>query len=265
VHNYMRANDIYEQIRRLLLAEGGPGDDADMVAHLQQKGVVDDVVRALRHNRAGAHVGSGAPPADAAAAATGPHIALRLRGGTAFSDALCFAGEADGDAPAFLQLHINFSGQRFVSAAVPFSDRPELTGLFRLALLNGSGGARSSADQLQLLRDTSLSHVQFCATRIDGATGAVSIVGTNVLEWRRVLVTGHFEGPIELFRFGGGSQSPVGVLSVRLELAPAIREGRGLSNEYLSEHLRTAYMVRSKAESDLEAYCRTWWQHFVGL
>ena len=40
VHNYMRANEIYDQIRRLLAAEGGPGDDSEMVAHLQQKGIV---------------------------------------------------------------------------------------------------------------------------------------------------------------------------------------------------------------------------------
>ena len=68
VHNYMRANDIYAQIKRILVQEGGAVDDEKVVAHLQQRGVVDEVVRALRHTSVGKNVGSSAPPADAAPA-----------------------------------------------------------------------------------------------------------------------------------------------------------------------------------------------------
>ena len=32
------------------------------------------------------------------------------------------------------------------------------------------------------------------------------VLGSNVLDWRMVLVSGRYEGSIELFRFGGGSQ-----------------------------------------------------------
>lgn len=106
--------------------------------------------------------------------------------------------------------------------------------------------------------------LQFVVTRV-ARNGTVTVVGTNVLEWRRVLVTGEFEGPIELFRFGGGSQVPVGVISVRLERSPAIKPGTGLENQFLSDHFRTEFMVRSKAESDFEAYCRTWWRDFIEL
>jgi centrosomal protein CEP76 len=262
VHNYMRANDIYQQIQQVLKDGGGGGamgDDAEAIAHMQQKGIVDEVVAALRHTRVGANVGSGPPPA--AARGKGPHIVLRLRGGTAFSDALRFDEDGEGGPAAFVQLHVNFAGQRFVSAAVPFTDRPELTGLFRLALRPGSA---RSFDHLELLNDKHQGPLQFAVTRVAG-DGRVTVVGTNVLEWRRVLVTGNFEGPVELFRFGGGSQVPVGVISVRLELSPAIKDGSGLKNQFLSDHLRTEYMVRSKAESDFEAYCRTWWRDFTQL
>jgi centrosomal protein CEP76 len=262
VHNYMRANDIYQQIQKVLKQGGhGPmGGDAEAIAHMQQKGIVDEVVAALRHTRVGTNVGSAPPPAPARG--KGPHVVLRLRGGTAFSDALRFDEEgADAGTAAFVQLHINFAGQRFVSSAVPFTDRPELTGLFRLALRPGSS---RSFDHLELLNDKQQGPLQFAVTRV-ASDGRVTIVGTNVLEWRRVLVTGNFEGPVELFRFGGGSQVPVGVISVRLELSPAIKDGTGLKNQFLSDHLRTEFTVRSKAESDFEAYCRTWWRDFVEL
>ena len=137
VHNYMRANDIYQQIQKVLKEGGGAmGSDGEAIAHMQQKGIVDEVVRTLRHTRIGSNVGSGPPPA--AARGKGPHIVLRLRGGTAFSDALRF--EEAGATEAFVQLHVNFAGQRFVSAAVPFTDRPELTGLFRLVLRGPARG-----------------------------------------------------------------------------------------------------------------------------
>jgi len=258
VHNYMRANDIYQQIQKVLKEGGGAmGSDGEAIAHMQQKGIVDEVVRTLRHTRIGSNVGSGPPPA--AARGKGPHIVLRLRGGTAFSDALRF--EEAGATEAFVQLHVNFAGQRFVSAAVPFTDRPELTGLFRLVLRPGS---TRSFDHLELLNDKQQGPLQFAVTRVS-ADGHTTVVGTNVLEWRRVLVTGHFEGPVEMFRFGGGSQVPVGVLSVRLELSPEIKEGSGLKNQFLSDHLRTEYMVRSKAEADFEAYCRIWWREFTQI
>ena len=94
--------------------------------------------------------------------------------------------------------------------------------------------------------------LQFVVTRV-ARNGTVTVVGTNVLEWRRVLVTGEFEGPIELFRFGGGSQVPVGVISVRLERSPAIKPGTGLENQFLSDHFRTEFMVRSKARQSEES------------
>ena len=52
---------------------------------------------------------------------------------------------------------------------------------------------------------------------------------------------------------------------MRLELAPAIQDGDGLSDQFLREHMRAEYMVRSKAETDFEAYCRSWWREYSAL
>ena len=93
------------------------------VCDAHQRGIVEEVVTALRHSRVGSNVGSAPPPA--AARGKGPHIvlrcapvylsvclslslfvsvslsphpppaALRLRGGTAFADALRFEEEGE--------------------------------------------------------------------------------------------------------------------------------------------------------------------------
>eukprot|EP01052_Picozoa_sp_SAG31_P035276 SAG31_NODE_4233_length_3434_cov_1.980810_4_plen_134_part_00 len=89
--------------------------------------------------------------------------------------------------------------------------------------------------------------------------------GTNELDVRRLLTSGHFEGPVELFRFGGGSQVPVGVVSVRADLQPDVRPGSGLSEQYVSEHLRDEHARQAKAESDFDAYARRWLTEFESV
>lgn len=117
IKQYLQSSDIKQKIHSILHHEGGrPYRDGELLSRLQQREIVDEIVKTLQTGSAGEAVGSGSPPVPAG---DGARILLRLRGGVAFSDALRLsagAGDEDGldegVSASFIQMHICYAGQR---------------------------------------------------------------------------------------------------------------------------------------------------------
>lgn len=52
------------------------------------------------------------------------------------------------------------------------------------------------------------------------------------------------------------------MVSLCADLKPDIREGAGLTAQYVSDHLRSEHARQSKAEADFDAYARSWLRDF---
>jgi len=255
VHEFMRAQEVYGRVKEIV---GSPaGSDADREAQIMRElsshGIVDEVVRALRSRRAGAAVGLGLPPAAAAAGSSGaPQLLLRVVGGRAFTDVL----DADVAGSRFLQLHVSFAGQRFSTPAVPDETDPALTGLFALDL------SALRATPAALVRQCA--PIQFVVTRI-GADGTAEVVGTQLLEWRKALVTGFFSGTLELTRYGGGTKVPSGLLYTRLELTPTPRGAAAADEERVRDQLTAEHVAESAAEREFDAHARAFCREYSDM
>eukprot|EP01052_Picozoa_sp_SAG31_P035277 SAG31_NODE_4233_length_3434_cov_1.980810_5_plen_441_part_00 len=162
----LESSDIKQKIHSILHHEGGrPYREGEILSRLQQKEIVDELVKTLQGSTSGSQVGSGAPPV--VDSGRGTRILLRLRGGVAFSDALRLSNSlgdeagSEEDPLSFVQIHVCYAGQRFVSPAVPFTDRPELVAAFSMDM-----GTRSRNDYIAMLTKTPATPIHFVATRI---------------------------------------------------------------------------------------------------
>lgn len=166
IKEYLESSDIKQKIHSILHHEGGrPYREGEILSRLQQKEIVDELVKTLQGSTSGSQVGSGAPPV--VDSGRGARILLRLRGGVAFSDALRLSNSlgdeagSEEDPLSFVQIHVCYAGQRFVSPAVPFTDRPELVAAFSMDM-----GTRSRNDYIAMLTKTPATPIHFVATRI---------------------------------------------------------------------------------------------------
>jgi centrosomal protein CEP76 len=280
IHEHLRGAGVYESMRaivsQVVADPAGSGDDqADaagtdaIIRALQQKGVISDLVASLSAQLEPQGVGretpSTASPLTLPVLLTGErYLHISLLGGKAFVDHISTA-RAGAGAVETLSIHAQLGSQRARSRPVaatidpPFDD----SFLFKLAppAPGGAGGAAG------LLSQKSLLHLVLLRSTADGAVREV--VGTHLLEWRKVLTVGAAAActvSVELSGVREEAKLPVGVLDLRLELLPRPTddEAKALPAERdLLAQLRAERASEADAERAFFAYARAWWHEYV--
>lgn len=293
IHEHLRSAGTYESMRAIVAQvvadPAGSGDDqADatgtdaVIRALQQKGVISDLVTSLSAQLepqaawpASAPVGSS--PASLPVLLSGErYLHVSLLGGKAFVEHIsASSGTGQSSSIETLTIHAQLGAQRarsrpVVAAVDPSFDDSFLFKLSRPPAPKGAPGAHAAAAASGvdgLLAHKQLLHLVLVRASEDGVQREV--VGTHLLEWRKVLTVGSpcaCTVSVELSGVREEAKLPVGVLDIRLELLPPVPEADAASlpaERDLVAQLRAERAAEADAERAFFAYARAWWAEFV--
>lgn len=260
IHEHLSRHNVYGQLRGIIAehAKGNPdfdpSDSEAIVRLIRERGVVTDLLGRLDASVGVAGAGAGASgPRNTALRHVRPHqryLHVRLLGGRAFLDNLDLDPKAAQDQSMVVSFH--FGAQRFRSAPQPCACDPSFEDDFLLLL---DPAAASAVDLIEL--DTPLHIV---VTKEDNAFQRATVLGENVVDWRRALKTGFLALTVELS--GASSGVPSGLLELQIETIPA---GRRYSEEDIANAVHDQRTQTTALDREFLIYARRWWAEFHGV
>lgn len=244
-------------------------DTQAVISALQQRGILSDLIDKLTVGGApqlepGPSVGlASTVPSLPTVLGSEQHLLIHLLGGKAFVGINRQGPEGtEGDT---LVVHVQMGSVRWRSKAVPYSVDPPFEGSCLLPL---PGPATPSGRAKDLLHTKQLIHI--VVVREASGDGNAEVLGSHLLEWRRVLVAPADQASasvsVELSSVGALALLPAGIVDIRLELLPplgAAGQGRAPSTAELEQQLQRERTAEGEAERLFFAHARGWWQDFL--
>lgn len=271
---------FHDQIRQLVAEHvererskpgggAGPASDGDVLAELDRRGLLGDLVAdAVRSVQL---VSTAAPASDAGVgtrqlasrlgsapvpAGGGPlRLRLTVLSGAAFLEHL---GHADDAELPTLCLDVAFLGQRIRSHAVPSACEPVFNATFSFDLPSGD---------LRECARTAGAPVHVLLVRVD-PDQSHAIAGAYALEWRKLLATGSASATLELTGLGEAERVAAGLLHVTLELlacGPGARVPTLLVPDEVDAVLRHERAAEAEADKLFFIYAKQWWRDFLQI
>eukprot|EP00297_Palpitomonas_bilix_P002881 CAMPEP_0113908950 /NCGR_PEP_ID=MMETSP0780_2-20120614/26506_1 /TAXON_ID=652834 /ORGANISM="Palpitomonas bilix" /LENGTH=642 /DNA_ID=CAMNT_0000904555 /DNA_START=152 /DNA_END=2077 /DNA_ORIENTATION=- /assembly_acc=CAM_ASM_000599 len=281
VHRHLQANDIYSQLRSFVTDfvkekdTSGLTSEDELLQAVQEKGVVDELLKSLREEGTGTSVafgpsfGSGVLPlklpafedADESSRRGRSHSDLPKSGGVYLHIRIlsgsAFGIDGDEDPHSQCTLHMAFKGQRCSSRPVTYEAEPQFDDSFLVTLRE----SKESGSPLLHIQEK----IEVVVVRTE-KSGETSLVGTQKIDWRKVLSSGFLSLAVELLGSAnaGGAALSAGVLNLRLQLLPSakrfilpeIEVGRTAAQERASE---------GQIERKFFAFAKSWWKEYLSL
>eukprot|EP00286_Rhodomonas_abbreviata_P010675 CAMPEP_0181342296 /NCGR_PEP_ID=MMETSP1101-20121128/30917_1 /TAXON_ID=46948 /ORGANISM="Rhodomonas abbreviata, Strain Caron Lab Isolate" /LENGTH=664 /DNA_ID=CAMNT_0023453729 /DNA_START=102 /DNA_END=2096 /DNA_ORIENTATION=+ len=254
IHEHLHSSNVFGQVRAFvrdfLAQEQGVALDEDkLLAALHEKRIIEELVGSLGKEQTTERLtsrSSHTPGKDR----NGRYLHLRVSGGSAFVDQVLESSDSPkGD----LVAHFFFHGQRHSTKPVPCCADPQFDDgfLFRLDGMD--------IETLASIKDNIYIVVvhQSCEDRC-------SVIGTQSVEWRKLLVTGYLKLVTELSGIGGDSAVPVGVLSLHMEFLPKVATAfKGA--EAIAAHLKDEKDKAADKERRFFSMAKLWWKEFLQI
>ena len=303
IHNHVNRADVMNKIQscveQTLGTAEGQLDETELLATLQAKGIVDDILSSLQLEETThiqpplkdelspgdgfLEVGSACSCEDREPAAQSVHPTLKrmelhphkryllvhVRGGRAFLEHI--NEEVDSSIPGHhyrrptFTLYACFRGQRYQSREVPCSCDPDIHETF-LLLLSRRHGTDDGVVQHLSSRDalSFADPVHLVLVRSD-FTGEREVVGTARVEWRGALSadSGKLSVPVELGGYGAEARITAGVLEVQLEVVS--RGTDSLQEDVVTTQLKIEQNRYSEAERMFLVYAKQWWREYLQI
>ncbi|KAL2083856.1 hypothetical protein ACEWY4_019374 [Coilia grayii] len=282
IRDHLVKVNIHDKIRDVL-GESRAGLDPqrqlsgeDFMGALQQRGLVDDIMKDLTLNvdnvrdtenlektpNQSEHIGV----IQAERSSINPkrrYLYLQILGGKAFLEHLQVPNRISAEACSTLTLCINFRNQRFRSKPVLCECEPELQeGFFLEVHQNLTGNENKMADCSTLLSMCDPIHMVLIKTAPSGDTVLTS---SHFLDWRSVLSApgGKTSIAIELLGVGRDCKAPVGVLNVKLELYPPLPDR--LSTDVVTTQQSLERQKTAEKDRLFLVYAKQWWREFLDI
>ena len=255
VHHLLKTQNVYGDIRDFVLeflqqegqdmSENTRLSPDQLIRSLQEKGVVEDLVKSLMQST------TGTPMNQSALSPSKQYLHLTLKGGRAFAE---FTHATPG---SNLSVHFQFGHHRFQSKAVPCSCDPlfDEVHLFPFDTIHTS----QFADFHTLMELKQSLNIVVVLTQEDHTA---TVVGTQTLEWRKVLRTGSISLSVELVDPSPESKAAAGVLLMRLDLIPTPTVQVVPENDILSQ-LKSERIREAEIERQFFLYAKSWWQEYL--
>ncbi|XP_034467299.1 centrosomal protein of 76 kDa isoform X1 [Hippoglossus hippoglossus] len=286
IHNHLLKSGIRGKIREVL-AENVRDDqgrshqslsEADFLSALQNRGIIDDVMKDLHFNQeALMDAKKGSPPKRAPDFVdkeitqlkksnidpSRRYLYLQVLGGKAFLEHLQEPEPLPGQVCSTFTLYVHFRNQRFHSKPVPCACEPNLEeGLLFEIHRDGIGESNKMADATALLSVSDPVHLVLIKTDTSSET---TLVSSYFLDWRIVLGAPSRKTcfAVELMGVGSESKVPAGVLTVSLELYPPLTET--LSTDIISTQQSLERKRTAEKERLFLVYAKQWWREFLEI
>eukprot|EP00762_Andalucia_godoyi_P003172 ANDGO_00990.mRNA.1 Centrosomal protein of 76 kDa OS=Danio rerio GN=cep76 PE=2 SV=1 len=265
IDKHLRTQGVYSQIRSILASEllqEGDHSKEKILSLLQEKGVLSQLLSSVQASSQSSTLSEPLFRADSRHAFAPSNIQARLRhdqyylhihlvGGRAFTHE--FVQEAGGKQK--FTVHFRFGSQRFQSNPVGVAVDPSFDEQFLVQLCGVSEHPVNVKDLLHVV-------VTKHSDDLTLAGRTQEFVGSHLLDWRRVLKSGASSIAVELASSDPDMQLPSGILHLRLEILPKLRENHVMSEEELQNRLEQELSVESAAERDLLVYAKHWWKAY---
>ncbi|EKX35199.1 hypothetical protein GUITHDRAFT_118642 [Guillardia theta CCMP2712] len=255
ISDHLKSTNVYGQVRSFVRdflesEEGMDINEDKLLTTLHEKRVVEEVLNSLGREHGNQLSHSSTPTSALAKKAGGKFLHVRLKKGRGFVDHLHDA--------SCLRLHAFFfimmaSSQRHASKPVPCDVEPNFDDTFLFHLPGNSDRPVSALS----------SPIHMVVTQ-QGSDDRLEIIGTQEIEWRKVLVSGRLSIDVELMGLSGDSTVAVGLLGLQLELLPK-------SHNLLADEVSLEQVIKAERESLLEHERRffnsakIWWKEFLQI
>lgn len=282
IHDHLVKMNIHNKIRNILTEEGiDPGfvSEEDLLHALQQRGIVDDVVKDLTLDRVTetevmeTKTPEKAPNRNENIIVTHNekvnidpkrrYLYFQILGGKAFLEHLQEPDKVPGGISSTYTLCLGFRNQRFRSKPVPCACEPDLQESFLLEVhQDAKGNGSKMADSSIMLSMCDPIHMVLIKTDPSGDTALVS---SHFLDWRAVLGAPHGRTSIavELLGVGRECKVPIGVLNVKLELYPPLVDH--LSVDVIGTQQSLERQRTAEKERLFLVYAKQWWREFLEI
>jgi centrosomal protein CEP76 len=257
IHDHLQQHNVYSQIRGILNShaaehvEFNPNSPDDVMGVLRERGLIQQVIGNLEQPGRTTSIATGAGNAGLSKMALGPNeriLHVRLVGGRAFLENFDDGdGQRQRRADQVMYVNVHFGAQRFRSSPQPCVCDPPFDDDFIL---------RFPPSVRELVECGTPLHVTVTSEHKSGLRSTV--VGENVVEWRKVLKNGFLNMSVELA--GPNPGVPAGLVELQLEMIP--HHGRQCTDDEISLNAERERSGNTASDREFLIYARRWWQEF---
>ena len=265
INEHLRESNVYGKVRSFvrdfLASEAGVALEEDkLLTALHEKKVVEELIASMGKDGerplslAIGRAGAAGPQKPLAPAKGQKFLHVQVEKGAAFTDALVDGSNLHPSAqPGSIVVHMCLQGQRHCTRAVPLAPEPEFNDgfVFRLQV----------AENEPLSALNSHLHIVVVKQTADDCT---DVIGTQSVEWRRVLLSGFLAITVELTGVGGDAAAAAGTLQLNLELMPKVANTL-TSDEALSAQVRADREREAERDRRFFAAAKAWWKDFLQI
>ncbi|XP_041963440.1 centrosomal protein of 76 kDa [Alosa sapidissima] len=280
IRGHLVQMNIHDKIRSILTEtreDLDPGfvSEGDLLRALEQRGVVDDVMKELTLHVDSVTEAEISDPPNKSEKISVTHaekinidlkrryLNVQILGGKAFLEHLQEPDKTLGGICSTLTLCLGFCNQRFRSKPVPCACEPDLQESFLLEVhQDATGNGNKMADSSTMLSMCDPIHMVLIKTDTSGDTVLTS---SHFLDWRTVLCAPHGRTSIAIELLGVGSECkvPIGVLNVKLELYPPLVDH--LSVDVITTQQSLERQKTAEKERLFLVYAKQWWREFLAI
>eukprot|EP00802_Teleaulax_amphioxeia_P006340 Tamp_06344.p1 GENE.Tamp_06344~~Tamp_06344.p1 ORF type:complete len:666 (-),score=132.13 Tamp_06344:739-2655(-) len=264
INEHLRSSNVYGKVRSfvrdfLATEEGVALEEDKLLTYLHEKKVVEDLIASMgrEHERplTGAQSGRKAHASSFVPTRGEKWLHVKVGKAAGFTESL-FDASSLHPVPAHkssVVAHLCLQGQRERTKPVALTAEPDLDDgfLFRL----------QPADNQPLSSLAARLHIVVVKQTADDR---VEIIGTQRVEWRRVLQTGYLSLTLELTGLGGDTSVPVGTLNLNLELLPKMVNTL-TSEAELSAQVRGERERHADGDRRFFQTAKAWWKDFLQI
>ena len=300
IHSHVNRADVMERIQSCVEQTLGSSDrqpdETELLASLQAKGIVDDILRSLQLEEANRplrdQLAAGdelleacsvcscedqqAAPQNVALAPKQPelhphkrYLLVHVRGGKAFLEHI--NEEDDVSMPGHhhrrptFTLYVCFRGQRYQSREVPCACEPDIHEMFLLQLSRHHGVENDVQQKLSSREALSIADPVHLVLVQSDFSGDREVVGTARVEWRGALSvdSGRLSVPVELGGYGAEARITAGILEVQLEVVA--RGPDCVQEDVVETQLKIEQNRFAEAERMFLVYAKQWWREFLQI
>ncbi|CBH17872.1 CEP76 C2 domain containing protein, putative [Trypanosoma equiperdum] len=261
VHSFLQDSSVYSSIRDIIdtyVTENPEGSvtassSADVMKIIRERGLVQELLNKLQDEKR----------ADAKNTITPCHLwkllpgeyylHVRLAGGKAFVDNLDIAPSVAQDYHMYVALQ--FGPHRYRSVSQDVSVDPPFRDEFLIHLDYKAFGT-SALDLIEISTPFNLAVI-----REDRFLSTATMVGENVVDWRKVLRTGYLGLTVELC--GENPGIPAGIIELQIEILP--NKAPRFTDEEIVRRIELQRSGITSADREFLLYARRWWKEFQDI
>ena len=264
INDHLRESNVYGKVRSfvrdfLATEEGVALEEDKLLTALHEKKVVEELLASMGREKDRPlsqtlnRIASGASTFVPARGEKFLHV--QVDRGAAFADALDdgFSLHPQSMSKGSMVAHLFLQGQRHCTRPVSLAAEPDFNDGFVFRIKVG--------DNLPLTSVRNMLHIVVLKQTADDRT---DVIGTQSVEWRRVLLSGYLSITMELTGMGGDTAVSTGTLNLNLELMPKVMNS-------LTNDTALATQVRAEREQDADIdrkffhMAKAWWKEYLQI